>query len=281
MIFTRLLLAAFLLLAACRQPGEDPVRIVTFNIRFDNPSDGPDAWPNRRDWVLSVIDSLDPDIFGLQEALLGQVQDFEAALPGFDRVGVGRDDGASGGEFSPIFVRRDRFRILDRGTAWLSETPDSVGSRGWDAALPRIATWFRLHDAGSESGLLVVNTHFDHVGILARQHSAALLLDRFSPVRTGAPVVVMGDFNVVDTTVAYRTLTGPDAGLVDTWKSAGGTGPIDTFTGFEATDRVGPRIDYIFASDRWRVVAAQALELVRNGRHPSDHRPVVADLELH
>ncbi len=269
---------ALVLLFACSPPPEEPVRVVTFNIRFDNPGDGVDAWANRRDWVISIIDSLDPDIVGLQEALHGQVLDLESALPGFDRYGVGRDDGANAGEFSPVLVRRDRFDLLEQGTLWLSERPDSAGSRGWDAALPRIATWLRLRDSGSRE-LLVVNTHFDHVGSEARIHSAELLVDRFNPHRSETPVIVMGDFNAVDTTTAYGILSG--SGLEDAWAAAGRVGPADTFTGFEPSDRTGPRIDYVFVSDRWDVLSAEALDVVREGRHPSDHRPVVADLLLH
>lgn len=274
----RVFLLPLLFVSACGPSAEDSIRIVTFNIRFDNPADGVDAWANRKDRVAAIIDSLKPDIIGLQEALAGQVQDLETALPAFTRYGVGRDDGRNAGEFSPVLYRRDRFEKLDQGTLWLSESPDSAGSIGWDAALPRIATWLRLRYAERE--ILVVNTHFDHIGVEARRRSAALLRDRFATGRDDLPVVLMGDFNVVDTTAAYKILTGGDDGLSDAWRAAGRAGPVDTFTGFEASDRTGPRIDYVFVTGEWQVLAAKAEILTRNGRHPSDHRPVTVDLRF-
>jgi endonuclease/exonuclease/phosphatase family metal-dependent hydrolase len=258
----------------------DPLRVVTFNIRLDLPSDGQDAWPLRRDWVASVLDSLDADVIGLQEALVGQVRDLDSALSAYGRVGVGRDDGREAGEFSPLFYRTDRLELLDSGTIWLSATPDSAGSVGWDAALPRIATWARMHMVRGGREILVVNTHFDHVGVEARQRSAALLRERFVSAPNPAPLVLMGDFNVTDTTAAYRILTVPDHGLVDAWKAAGSAAPTDTFTGFEASGQPGPRIDFVFVSREWDVMSARAEHLERNGRHPSDHRPLVAGLRL-
>jgi endonuclease/exonuclease/phosphatase family metal-dependent hydrolase len=281
--------AALLLLAAAgcaRDAGTpagsaiEPLRVVTFNIRLNLASDGQDAWPLRRDWVASLLDSLDADVIGLQEALAGQVRDLDSALSAHDRVGVGRDDGHEAGEFSPLFYRSDRLEMLDSGTFWLSETPDSAGSVGWDAALPRIASWARMRMVRGGREILVVNTHFDHVGVEARRRSAALLRERFVSAPNPAPLVLMGDFNVTDTTAAYRVLTVPDHGLVDAWRAAGSAGPTDTFTGFEASGQPGPRIDFVFVSREWDVISARAEHLERNGRHPSDHRPLVAELRL-
>ncbi|MEM6646242.1 MAG: endonuclease, partial [Bacteroidota bacterium] len=165
----RYFVSLLLLLCLAHQPAvaqEEAlmVRAMSFNIRYNNPGDGIHAWPNRADDAAAAIAFWDADVAGLQEALRGQINDLSMRLPGYAWLGVGRDDGGDTGEFSPIFYKRDRFNVVTHGTFWLSPTPDEVGSRGWDAALPRIATWAHLQDKTTRASLLVVNTHFDHVG---------------------------------------------------------------------------------------------------------------------
>ena len=149
--------------------------VMSFNVRYGTADDGDDAWPHRRGHVVATITAAGPDLLGTQECLAFQREELAAALPAFAVIGVGRDDGNEAGEMCASFYRRDRFDLLDHGTFWLSETPDEVASRGWDAALPRIATWLRLRDRPSGRELLWLNTHFDHRGAEARLESLTLL----------------------------------------------------------------------------------------------------------
>ncbi|MFT4605550.1 MAG: endonuclease/exonuclease/phosphatase family metal-dependent hydrolase [Rhodothermales bacterium] len=247
--------------------------VLTFNIRYDNPNDGDDAWPNRADWVTDTIEDLNPDVFGLQEALLHQIEHIAHRLPDYSWIGVGRDDGLERGEYSPLFYRRDTMELLTSETWWLSRTPADTGSIGWDAALPRVATAARmaLRDADGPRELTVVNTHFDHRGEMARTQSAALLADS---LRDRPRVILMGDFNFVDTSDGYDQVVG--SGLVDSFKQSGEPQPVETFTGFDAVaGPSGDRIDMIFSRGA-DILSYEALNEVRSGHYVSDHRPVVA-----
>jgi endonuclease/exonuclease/phosphatase family metal-dependent hydrolase len=256
----------------------EALRVMAFNIRYNNPDDGVHAWPNRTDRVASVIRFHGADVVGVQEALLGQIRDLEQRLPGFDWVGQGRGAGEMEGEFSPIFYRTDRLELLDHGTFWLSETPERPGSRGWDAALPRIVTWARFRDRATGTAFVHANTHFDHRGEQARRESATLLVDRLDAIAGEAPAVVTGDFNATPDSEVYATLS---AALTDAASAAGIThGPAGTYTGFEVTDEPGRRIDYIFVTEGVTVTRHGVLTDQWRGRYPSDHRPVLAEVTL-
>src|SRR5688500_6102370 len=217
---TSLALFAVLIVGACRAPASGhpvadaasipsalPLRIMTFNLRLDLASDGPNAWPYRRDWVASLIRFHAPDAVGVQEALAHMLTELDTRLPGFARVGVGRADGREGGEFSAILYRTDRLELLDDGTFWLSPTPEVAGSKGWDAAIERIATWARFRDRRTGCSYLHVNTHFDHVGEQARQESARLIRRRLPSLARGLPIVLTGDLNTEPTAAPYRVFT--------------------------------------------------------------------------
>ena len=254
-----------------------PIRVMTFNIRYDNPEDGLDAWPYRKDMVVDVLRSNRVDVAGLQEAMMAQIDTLAARLPEYAWLGVGRDDGKRGGEFAPIFYRRDRFDVLSQDTFWLSEHPHVPGSRSWDAALPRIATWAVLRDRQTGDRLLVVNTHFDHRGSEARMRSATLILETIGALAGSLPVVLTGDFNAVEDSEPYRTLV---HGLADARYASERPhrGPSSTWNGFEAIVP-GRRIDYIFV-DGMQVLEHAILADARHGRFPSDHLPVLAVLSV-
>ena len=267
----------------------DTLRVLSFNIRYDNPEDGPDAWPHRKEAVAEMIRSRAVDVAGLQEALKGQIDDLQVLLPEYAWLGVGREDGMEQGEFAPIFYRRDRLDTLRWGTFWLSEMPDIPGSRSWDAALERIATWVVLRDRQTSEAFLAVNTHFDHRGAEARTRSAELIVERLDELATAQPgeqddegtgslpVVLTGDFNVRENSAPYAVLTDalsdalyaseqPHEGLMSTW------------SGFEAI-APGHRIDYIFVGAGVRVYVHRILDdKTADDRFPSDHLPVLAEI---
>ena len=281
----RTLLLALLALAlgACGTSGETarrtpaPVRVMSFNVRVDVASDGEDAWPNRVEAVAATI--READVVGVQEATPAMLTTLDGVLPAFRRVGVGRDaDG--GGEQSAILYRADRLRVVDGGTFWLSPTPDVPGSVGWDAALPRIATWARFEDAEGVPFTLV-NTHFDHIGETARRESARLVAARALALANGGPLVVTGDMNADDDSAPYAALADAlrDARLVSETPPRGGHATWNAF-GSATDDR---RIDYVFVAGPARVLQTATLDRTRGDvlgtddpRLPSDHHAVAA-----
>lgn len=259
------------------------VNVMTFNVRLDGLTDGPNAWTSRRDLVAATILFYEADLAGLQEPYEHQVLDLAARLPGYAWAGVGREDGKAGGEFNPIFFKRDRFLELGRGVFWLSETPDRPGVKGWDAACPRLVTWLRLSDRASGAELFVFNTHFDHLGETARRRSAELLRSRTAGLAGRLPVVVTGDFNCDASDEPYRILTGELAGtapLADTRGLSrllvygGGT----SFNGFSAEPSGTGIIDHIFVRNVGAVLRSGVVAERWDGRFASDHYPVLAEI---
>lgn len=250
---------------------EPELTVMTFNIRFGTASDGENAWPNRKEAVFALIRDQKPDVLGLQEALGFQIEEILAAVPGYRVFGVGRDDGVSAGEYSPVLYRADRFGILEAGTKWISDTPDVVGSKGPGANLPRIFTWVKFQDKAG-SPFLFLNTHFDHQSAAARLMGAQQLA-AFGARFPGLPVVVTGDFNA-----------GLESEPILHFLSSGFTaakpevGPFGTFTGFRVGSVDGEMIDHVFYDRRWSLESVLIDRRVVDGRYPSDHFPVVARL---
>ncbi|MBC8138428.1 MAG: endonuclease/exonuclease/phosphatase family protein [Fibrella sp.] len=253
------------------------VNIATFNIRYDNPGDGVNAWPNRKEWVRDLMDYHAFDIVGVQEALANQV-DFLAGGR-FDYVGVGRDDGKRAGEFAALFYDRKRFARRESGTFWLSETPD-VPSKGWDADLNRVCSWARLADKESgDRDFFVFNTHFDHKGVVARERSAELILARIKTIAGKKPFFLTGDFNLTPDTVPVRKLAAElrDSRAVTETKPYG---PFGTANGFDINRPLDTHIDYIFVSPGIRVLKYAVLPDNWGLRYPSDHLPVLIRAEI-
>ncbi len=285
------ILALTMLVALAAIAADEPVdtTVMSFNIRYAGANDGINSWPNRRDLVRRAIANHRPAIFGVQECLWDQGVELREAFADYSMTGAGRDDGDQKGEMCAIFTRKDRYQVLDQGIFWLSETPDVVGSRGWDAALPRIAGWVKLQDRWCDPDtFFVFNTHFDHMGTIAREKSAELLKERMATIAAGLPVILMGDFNDPATSASpsYGILMAESgqAGLTlsDTWSLASrdqrmqGEGTYHGFSG-EATRG---RIDWILTTEDFQGIDAGIERLQDNGRYPSDHFPVWAMFRL-
>ena len=202
-----LCLPAVCLLAGCSE-GEKKVNVrwATFNIRLDTPVDSLNRWGYRMERAAQFIKDMQLDVVGTQEVLHNQFEDLKRMLPEFEGVGVARDDGKTKGEYSSVFYRKDKFDALDSGTFWLSENPDSVGKKGWDAVCVRVATWAKLQHKESGKIIMAVNTHFDHVGVEARKQSALLIIRKIKEIVGDRPAVLTGDFNVTDQSDAYQTI---------------------------------------------------------------------------
>jgi endonuclease/exonuclease/phosphatase family metal-dependent hydrolase len=261
---------------------EDPIRVMTYNIRYLNPGDGPDHWDQRSEAVAETMRQA--DIIGLQEATALQIERLETAIEAFDWYGVGRDDGERSGEFCPIFWRRDSLQAVDRGTFWLGPDPEAVGKPAWEANLPRICSWVVFQPAGTNTRLLVMNTHFDHQSQLARLNSAALIRQQAEMIANREPmlggVILMGDLNCQESSPPLRTLTDAAAeGMTFTDSRSlvdAPSGPDGTWNGFREI-QPGRRIDFILmGKPQVEVLNHQTLDPKTSaGRFASDHLPVM------
>lgn len=266
------------------EDGRLDLRLMTFNVRYENPSDpGSRAWSQRVIGAVRMIHDEAPDVIGVQEALHGQAADLWVSLPDYEFFGVGRDDGLRAGEYSGIFHRRDRFIVdpSERGTFWLSDTPEIPGSKTWGNDCPRVASWMRLTDRASGRAFYVFNTHWDHRNQRAREKGAALLAKRIAARKhAGEPVVLLGDFNAVEDNPGLALFTQARAGsgvprFIDTFRALHPDHPARTTLHFWSGSRAGKRkVDHILASEGARVLAAA----VRDTDEPmvSDHFPVTA-----
>jgi endonuclease/exonuclease/phosphatase family metal-dependent hydrolase len=271
---------------------ELPLRLMTFNVRYENREDfGSRAWPKRVRGIVSMLHRVNPDVFGVQEALHGQAADIRASLPEYDFDGVGRDDGKSGGEYSAIFFRRDRFKPdpADGGTFWLSDTPESPGSATWGNEIPRVAAWRRLVDQATGRGFYVFNTHWDHRHDGSRQQAALLIAKRIdSRAYPGEPVVLIGDFNSLEASPGLGFITGrqvPIAGANRRWAN----GLIDTFQVLHRQQRNrrtlhfwknstegNLKVDHILVSQGAGIRASEIVS--QDNPMVSDHFPVTAEV---
>ncbi len=256
----------------------DDLRVMSFNIRFGTANDGKDAWPNRKELVQKTIAAYQPDLLGTQETLPFQAEFLKQQLNGFEYFGWSRDTNVDG-EQCGIFVKKERFEVLDSGQFWLSETPDIKASKSWDSSLPRVATWVRLKDRNTgDREFFFANTHFDHRGSEARLKSAQLIRTRLSQLASGLPIVLTGDFNCDEGSEPWKEIM-QDKLLKDTWREVfpQKNASEGTFSGF--TGKAGDaRIDWILASQHFDAKESAIDRTNDNGRYPSDHFPVTATL---
>jgi len=247
---------------------------LTYNIRYDNEADSLDRWDLRKEALADEVMRHKPHVIGLQEALAHQLTYLDAKWPRYRRYGIGREDGALRGEFSPVYYDTTVFTLVQGITLWLAPDPIRPG-KGWDAACERIATVGVLRDMTSGDSLWVVNTHWDHEGKRARRNSAAMIEGALRKARAaGQRFVIMGDLNTEPGTPPIRALRQWTADACPVVRSAEGT-----FNGFGKVEPPYKRIDYIlFSPGRWEVIAYDVLQPVIIGRQLSDHFPVITGL---
>ncbi|MBN2013190.1 endonuclease/exonuclease/phosphatase family protein [candidate division KSB1 bacterium] len=280
-----IIVLSLLTLNCAKQACDPSIRVMTFNVRLNTPDDGENAWPNRKDIAASMIRFHKADIVGVQEALKDQMDDLALSLPDYGWYGLGRDDGKEAGEYMSVFYRKDRFDVLRDSTLWLSETPDSV-SKGWDAMCFRTVTVMKFKDLRTGKVFYLFNTHFDHKGEIARRESANLLLSSVEKIAGTAPVIVTGDFNSGPESEPYQILRSGLPGqvstkLIDTkyiskYPHHGPNGTISRFQSANLPDN--KTIDYIFIKNKVSVIRHGTLSDSFDGRFPSDHLLVLAEL---
>jgi endonuclease/exonuclease/phosphatase family metal-dependent hydrolase len=270
-------------ISSCRSE-KDMVKVMTFNIRYDNPDDSLNSWTNRSNQVYDFINDEKPDIIGMQEVLLNQYGMLDSVLTNYSSVGVGRDDGSKGGEMNPVFYRKDKFDMVRTITFWLSDSISLPGSKGWGASLPRIVTWMELVDKSSHEHFFFFNTHFAHDSDSARIMSSRIILNEVVKIAGSSPFIITGDFNMLPQSSGYGILTGPDESvpvLKDSYliSEQKPTGPDFTFNGF--SDKPGDgRIDYIFVRSGMKVHDHKTIPHKDKNVYISDHWPVEATIFL-
>ena len=267
------LLLPFMILSCAKE-----IKVISYNIRYNNPNDGMNIWENRRETVSQLILNEAPDFIGMQEVKHPQLMDLQEALSGYDYIGVGRDDGKTEGEYSPIFYIRNKHQVLKSNTFWLSKTPDTI-SVGWDASMERICTYGLFKNKENDQTFWVFNTHFDHQGKLAREKSTELIIEKINHLNTEKlPVILTGDFNLTPETSSIELL---QKNFHDAQGAIPKTDPFyGTTNGFGNLKSAGHRIDYVFTKKTEVKSAKHLYKKTPLDRWASDHHPVVATLEL-
>lgn len=257
--------------------GAEPLKVMSFNIRYGLAKDGDNEWSKRTDLVINTIKAFGPDLLGTQEALKFQAEFLKKNLPGYGYVGQTRDNNPNG-EQCAVFYRMDRFEKIADEQFWLSESPAKPVSKSWDSSLPRIVTLVVLKDKHSNRELTFYNTHFDHRGKTARLESARLLRAKIEARQPATAMIITGDFNCDEDSEPYKQLLG-SARLQDSYRLVHPkAGPNEgTFNGFKGT-KTGARIDWIVHSAAFKPSTATIDDSNRNGQYPSDHFPVTATL---
>ncbi|MBS5795435.1 MAG: endonuclease/exonuclease/phosphatase family protein [Dysgonomonas mossii] len=276
-------LAVIVLLASCNSKPID-LNVMSFNIRYDNPDDSLNNWQYRKDVAAKTIKNQNADIVGTQEVLVNQLNDLKSRLPEYNAIGVGREDGIEKGEYSAILYKKDRFKEIKSGYFWLSETPEVAGSKGWDGACERIATWAILEDISSKKQLFFINTHLDHVGKIARQEGVTLLLSRANALANGLPIIMTGDFNATPESDVIKHVTdvnSPEHLIHSKDIAVEKSGTDWTFHGFgKVLMERREFIDYVFVSKGIKVAKHSVLPEKLDDIFISDHSVVVAQIEI-
>lgn len=276
----KLLLSGLLLICYSSFIHAQTLDVMSYNIRCGSceAADNPNNWKKRKYLVAHLIKTHNPDIIGLQEAEINQVEDLVEMLDDYSWIGVGREDGKEKGETTAVLFRHHRFALQGQQTLWLSQTPQQA-SRGWDAGFRRTLSIAKLTDTANKKTLFVFNTHFDNEGEQARQESARFLLAEIAKLKAQDNVVVTGDFNFKSATKGYEIITQTlaDAEKISTTPAIGGS---KTFNDFGANKDTDNKIDFIFVKQDTKVLSHQVDTITYNNWYPSDHFPIITRLDL-
>lgn len=253
------------------------IEVMSFNIRYDNPKDGENAWSNRKRELVGLLDFYHPDFLGSQEGLEHQLKYIDTYLTEYSMIGVAREDGKNKGEYAAIFYDSTKYQLVLQNTFWLSENPEKV-SVGWDAVLERICTYGLFKSKESDEMMYVFNAHFDHVGIEAQMRSAELIIKKIDELADdNAMVVLMGDLNCSPDSPPIKTIKTRMADGMDASQKTF-YGPLGTFNSFDSQMSLDKRIDYVFAINLNVVSYRHIDDKRRNQGFISDHLPVLVKL---
>lgn len=254
-------------------------KAMTFNLRYDAKNDNENNWHQRKIKLAELVRFYEPDVLGTQEGLVHQLNYMDSCLSDYSFIGVGRDDGKRGGEFSAIFYNNKKLKVLKSNTFWLSETPEKV-SIGWDASMERICTYGLFENLLNKRTCWVFNAHFDHIGKKAQIASMYLIADKIKEITNedGLPIVLMGDFNISSDNKAFEALQNLLTDAI-TNSDIKHYGPIGTFNGFKSNEETNNRIDYIFTRGFNVLRHAHIDDRRNNNLCVSDHYPVLVEFD--
>ena len=276
---TVILIALFLMTASCSEIEE--IKVMTFNLRYDGGSSRINDWQSRKTWVSAYLDSIRPDVIGTQELLHHQLQDILTNCEYYKSVGGGRVDGVNLGEYSAILYNQHLIKLIDSDTFWLSEQPNKVGKKGWDAAYIRICTW-ACFESKNGNQFYVFNTHLDNESELARKNSAQLILDKIENIAQNHPVTLLGDFNANLSSATYGLVT--NKGTLQDARALVNTDTLiqGSFNGFGYAKECNNRflIDHIFVNEGFKVQTYKVDVQKKGERYISDHYPIVIDATI-
>ena len=295
----RLLLLTFMLLSFTWAQAQE-LSVCTYNVRYKNSSDteAGNGWNTRRTYLINLVNFHQPDLLGVQEAVSSQMNDMANGLKGYAYIGVGRNDGATGGEYSAIFYRTESMVLLDHGDFWLSDTPYKASkgfpSKGGSTSYYRICTWGKFFHRPTGTVIYHFNTHLD-LDETNRQQSYYLIKQKIQEIAsTTAPVIVSGDYNAVQSGGAYKLFYNSGF-LYDCYTRAkqkfitNGTCPGFNAGNYSTDSGELRRIDHIFITRVFNVEHYGVLNpcyystsgtATYNERAYSDHSPVFAKLTL-
>ena len=257
----------------------DTTTVISYNIRYDNKWDEKNSWTTRKKSIIRIFEKYSPSFIGTQEGLLHQIQYIDSSLTKYDYIGVGREDGMKKGEFCAIYYESDTYKVIESSTFWLSDTPENV-SIGWDAALERICTYGLFEHKTNKKQIWVFNTHFDHMGEIARRKSSELILERIDDLNNfSGSIILMGDFNSVPNSMPINTIQKKlkDAFNISLNKPKG---PIGTYNGFNEDQPIEKRIDYIYLKNIDVLNHEHINDRLENNNHISDHLPVMVEVKI-
>jgi endonuclease/exonuclease/phosphatase family metal-dependent hydrolase len=252
------------------------MRLMTFNLRFATPIDGPNEWEYRKELVAEIIMSHGPHLLGTQEGTVPQLEYLAAHLPGYQPLIKHRRIDPTC-QYPTIFYRQDLFEVGESGEFWLSETPTVHRSKSWESAFPRMVTYGLFKETGRDLWFYFLDTHLDHISALARLNGARMIRERFFSL--GKPLILAGDFNEPPDSQVYREFLDDGSPVQDTWRAV-------YPPGVEATSQhrfdgcpLGSRIDWILISPPFKVKEAFMVTDNQNGRYPSDHFPYAVEVD--
>lgn len=253
---------------------------MSFNIRLDAASDGENRWDLRKNRVASLMQYYEPDFIGAQEVLHHQLTYLDSSLLQYSFIGVGRDDGKTLGEYSCIFYNQEKYIPIKQSTFWLAPKSDSV-CMGWDAVCNRVCTYGLFKNKKTNQVVWVFNTHFDHVGKIARIESAKLILKKIKELNVkNDPVILLGDFNLRQGEEPIQKISSEMNNAREISKMVYGNS--DTWNAFKFKEKPNGAIDYIFLNKHNKLVVEKFATITDSYdlKYPSDHFPVMATITL-
>jgi endonuclease/exonuclease/phosphatase family metal-dependent hydrolase len=253
--------------------------LISCNIRFDNPADGLNSWPHRREFLTQTLLKHGPSLIATQEGRIHQLNQLKSSLKKFDLVDQHRS--WIGERMYPsIFLEQNQFEFIASGDMWLSETPDIAGSHSFESAFPRLMTWTKIQVKGSEENLFIVNTHLDHVKQETRLSQVKVLAQEIKRIwDKQSSLIIMGDFNDSPSSKVRDVLMSEFSFLQDAWRLFNDVEETSHHA-FKGEIQNGSRIDWIMVDAKIAVESCLMDKSASNGLYPTDHYPIICKIRL-